>query len=121
MLKEVVECEECGKKGPKDEIGTCGDWIGTPENGYACPDILCPDCRTGNKDDDTEQKPYQIKGEEMNETNATDENIAYKLLKKGGLLSGHDKCPKCEYAPILNWFNYCPMCVHHFSKQNHLP
>jgi hypothetical protein len=52
----------------------------------------------------------------MNETNATDENIAYKLLKKGGLLSGHDKCPKCEYAPILNWFNYCPMCVHHFSK-----
>ena len=58
MLKEVVECEECGKKGPKDEIGTCGDWVGTPENGYACPDILCPDCRTGNKDDDTEQKPY---------------------------------------------------------------
>jgi hypothetical protein len=51
----------------------------------------------------------------MNETNATDENIAYKLLKKSGLIS-NDKCPKCEYAPILNWFNYCPMCVHVLTK-----
>ena len=44
--KEVVACEECGREGPKDEIGVCGDWIGTPEDGYACSDIICPDCRT---------------------------------------------------------------------------
>ena len=34
---------------------------------------------------------------------------AYKLLQKSGLIS-EDKCPECEYAPILNWFTYCPMC-----------
>jgi len=52
----------------------------------------------------------------MNETHTTDKNITYKLLKKSGLLSDNDKCPKCDYSPILNWFNYCPMCVHHLSK-----
>ena len=41
----MVECEECGRHGPLDEIGTCGDWIGSPGDGYACPDILCPDSR----------------------------------------------------------------------------
>lgn len=58
----------------------------------------------------------------MNETNTTDRNIAYRLLKKSGLLSSKDSggnCPKCDYGPILNWFNYCPMCEHRFSKQNH--
>jgi len=61
MLQEVVTCEDCGREGPKDEIGVCGDWIGTPENGYACPDIICPDCRSfdeelllEDKDDNTE-------------------------------------------------------------------
>ena len=46
MLQEVVRCEECGREGLKDEIGICGDWLGTPEIGYACLDIICPDCRT---------------------------------------------------------------------------
>ena len=45
MLEEIVVCEECGKEGPKDEMGVCGSWIGSPEDGYACPDILCSDCR----------------------------------------------------------------------------
>ena len=49
----------------------------------------------------------------MNETQ-TPEKVAYELLKKSGLLSVNDKCPKCDYSPILDWFNYCPMCVHHF-------
>ena len=55
----------------------------------------------------------------MNETNTTDANIAYRLLKKSGLLSSKgndDNCPECDYGPILNWFNYCPMCEHRFSK-----
>jgi len=52
----------------------------------------------------------------MNETHTTDEKMVHKLLKKSGLLSDDDKCPKCSYAPILNWFNYCPMCVHVLTK-----
>jgi len=52
MLQEVVQCEECSKEGSKDEIGICGDWLGTPENGYACPDIICPDCRMKDEGDD---------------------------------------------------------------------
>ena len=44
MLEEIVICEECGKQGTKDENGICGYWIGlSPENGYACPDIICYD------------------------------------------------------------------------------
>ena len=58
-----------------------------------------------------------LKGEEMNETHTTDEKLVYKLLKRNGLISGNDKCPKCDYSPVLDWFNYCPMCVHHFSKK----
>jgi len=66
MPQEIVQCEECGREGPKNEIGVCGDWIGTvvrstpfvvetlrltrtPEEvhaDYACPDIICPGCRT---------------------------------------------------------------------------
>ena len=52
----------------------------------------------------------------MNETHTSDEKAVHKLLKKSGLLSDDDKCPKCDYSPILNWFNYCPMCVHRLSK-----
>jgi len=52
----------------------------------------------------------------MNETQ-TNEKAVYELLKKNGLIEGNDKCPKCNYSPILDWFNYCPMCVHHFSKK----
>ena len=40
MSKEVVQCEECGREGPTDEIRTCGDWIGPTDNGYVCPDII---------------------------------------------------------------------------------
>jgi len=47
-LVEIVECEECGMQGPKDEMGVCGWWIGTPKNGYACPDPVCPECRGEN-------------------------------------------------------------------------
>jgi len=25
--------------------------------------------------------------------------------------SGGDECLQCGYKPILDWFNYCPMCV----------
>ena len=39
-----------------------------------------------------------------------------KLLSKGGFLSDDDKCPQCEYSPILRCFNYCPMCVYSFKE-----
>ena len=42
-----------------------------------------------------------------------DDTAVYDLLKNGD----KRKCPKCAYAPILGWFNYCPMCVYKFSKQ----
>lgn len=43
--------------------------------------------------------------------NKTNDKVVYDLLKKSGLISGNDKCPECSYAPILDWFNYCPMCT----------
>jgi hypothetical protein len=52
MIKGLVECEECLKHVPADEIEICGDWLGAPGNGYACPDRLCADCRTGGGDAD---------------------------------------------------------------------
>jgi len=52
MITELVECDECFKMGPADEIEICGDWLGTPDNGYECPDRLCLDCRTGGWDYD---------------------------------------------------------------------
>lgn len=52
MIKEMAECEECGKMGPADEIELCGDWFGSPDNGYPCPDYLCKECRTGDWDDE---------------------------------------------------------------------
>ena len=50
MLKDVVECEDCGRVGSKEEIGVCGFWIGTPEKGYACPDIMCKGHCIGEED-----------------------------------------------------------------------
>ena len=47
------------------------------------------------------------------------DTVVYDLLLKHGLISSNmneNKCPKCAYAPILRWFNYCPMCVYKFSK-----
>jgi len=41
---------------------------------------------------------------------------AYKLLRSSGLVSD-EKCIKCGYTPILDWFNYCPMCVYSFKKE----
>ena len=38
----------------------------------------------------------------------------YNILLTSGVIS-EDKCPKCAYAPILNWFNYCPMCEYHIK------
>ena len=40
---------------------------------------------------------------------ATDKQ-AYTILLGSGLIS-EDKCKRCGYAPILNWYNYCPMCA----------
>ena len=39
-----AECDECGMQGLDPEEDMCGQWIGTPENGFPCPDIICPDC-----------------------------------------------------------------------------
>ena len=47
QIRKVVECDQCGLAGSEDEIMVCGDWLGTPEVGYACPDLLCRECRTG--------------------------------------------------------------------------
>lgn len=57
MLKEVVFCDECGKPGQDPIEDMCGEWLGTPENGYACPDIICEDClvkEEGLEDEDLE-------------------------------------------------------------------
>ena len=40
------ECEECGRKEPAGETWECGEWLGTPGNGYVCTDRICPDCRS---------------------------------------------------------------------------
>ena len=40
---------------------------------------------------------------------------AYTILLDSGLISD-DKCIKCAYAPILDWFNCCPMCEHPVKK-----
>ena len=53
-LQEIVTCEECGETGPLDEIGTCGEWLGTPDKGYACPDIICFGCRNDEYEDNDE-------------------------------------------------------------------
>jgi len=48
-----------------------------------------------------------------------DVTAMYDLLKKNKLVDSdldEHKCPKCAYAPILEWFNYCPMCVYKFEK-----
>ena len=54
-LQELVQCDECGREGSREDIKICGDWLGTETNGYSCPDILCYECRTGDIADDTEE------------------------------------------------------------------
>ena len=44
----------------------------------------------------------------------TDKQV-YEMLLNSKLIS-EDKCPKCDYAPILNWFNYCPMCTFEMKR-----
>ena len=46
VLSEVVQCEECGTGGLDPVVNVCGEWIGTPDNGYRCPDVLCDNCRS---------------------------------------------------------------------------
>jgi len=50
MLQEVVQCEECGREGLKDEIGICGEHF--PNSNEVCTDIICPDCRMEDEDDE---------------------------------------------------------------------
>jgi len=45
MLQEDLVCDECGRSGQDPVADLCGDWLGTPENGYPCPDIICLECR----------------------------------------------------------------------------
>ena len=46
FLAQPVTCEECDMEGTREEIGICGDWIGTPGGeGYECADVICPACR----------------------------------------------------------------------------
>ena len=50
----------------------------------------------------------------------TDDKVVYDLLKKHGLLNFdlNGKCPKCSYNPILDWFNFCPMCKYKFKDRD---
>lgn len=41
--------------------------------------------------------------------NPSEDKKAYTLLRNGGIVSD-ETCPKCNYAPMLNSFNFCPMC-----------
>ena len=54
MLKEEVFCDECGKPGQDPVDDMCGDWLGTPDNGYACSDIICLGCRLEDEGDDAD-------------------------------------------------------------------
>lgn len=45
MLQQELVCDECGRPGQDPVADICGDWLGTPENGYPCPDIICLECR----------------------------------------------------------------------------
>ena len=51
QIRNVVECDECGLVGFEDETEVCGEFLGTPEVGYVCPDLLCRECRTGEYND----------------------------------------------------------------------
>ena len=45
-------CDECGREGLDPKKDLCGFWIGVPGRGYACPDLICEDCRTPGDDAD---------------------------------------------------------------------
>ena len=48
---DIHTCDECGRKAdPKKDL--CGFWIGVPGRGYACPDLVCEDCRSPGHDAD---------------------------------------------------------------------
>ena len=42
--------------------------------------------------------------------NPTADKKVYRILHRSGLVD-ESKCPSCGYAPILETFNYCPMCT----------
>ena len=50
----TVQCEECGREGTEEEIGICGEELGTPDRSYICTDIICPACRAEEWDDGEE-------------------------------------------------------------------
>jgi len=52
----------------------------------------------------------------MLKTKQISDKQAHTILVDSGLISD-EKCIKCEYAPILDWFNYCPMCVHPIKRE----
>ena len=54
MVSTLVECDECGVGGLDPVKDVCGDWLGTSDNGYRCPDVLCPACRDYDTVEDEE-------------------------------------------------------------------
>jgi hypothetical protein len=51
---DINTCDECGREGLDPEKDLCGCWIGVPGRGYACPDLICEDCR--NPGDDADER-----------------------------------------------------------------
>jgi hypothetical protein len=46
----------------------------------------------------------------------SEDKQAYRILLDSGIISD-EKCTKCAYSPILDWFNYCPMCEHPTKRE----
>ena len=52
----------------------------------------------------------QLKGDvPMAEERPSESKKVYTLLRDKGLVSD-ESCPKCNYAPMMDSFNFCPMC-----------
>ena len=49
---------------------------------------------------------------ELEQALAVVEDLRELYENKEIKLDDKPKCPNCSYTPILNWFNYCPMCVY---------
>ena len=45
----------------------------------------------------------------MSEECPSENKKVYTLLHDGGIVSD-EAFPKCKYAPMLDSFNFCPMC-----------
>ena len=55
MVSTLVECDECGVGGLDSVKDACGDWLGTPDNGYRCPDVICSVCKDYDVDEDEDE------------------------------------------------------------------